>query len=71
MRIVRCPEFGGCPLFGSSKCIESTGIAVGTSAAVRYTVDVRYWECPLTEFPLYMPKIHSYIVKITKYTFFK
>ena len=48
-RIVRCPEFGGCPLFGSSKCIESTGIAVGASTVVRYTVDVCYWECPLTD----------------------
>ena len=46
------PEFGGCPLFGSSKCIESTGIAVGASTVVRYTVDVHYWECPLTEVPL-------------------
>ena len=31
----------------------STGIAVGTSTVVRYTVDVRYWECPLSEVPLY------------------
>ena len=38
-----CPEFGGCPLFGSKKCIVSTGIAVGTSAVLHYTVDVRYW----------------------------
>ena len=53
--IVRCPEFGGCPLFGSSKCIESMGIAVGTSTVVCYTVNVRYWECPLTEVPLYIP----------------
>ena len=52
-RIVRCSEFGGCPLFGSSKCIESTGIAVGASTAVRYTVDIRYWECLLMDVPLY------------------
>ena len=52
-RIVRCLEFGGYLLFGSSKCIESMGIAVGASTVVRYTVDVRYWECPLTEVPLY------------------
>ena len=53
LRLVRCPEFGGCPLFGSCKCIASTGIAVGTSPVVRYSGDVRYWECPLSEFPLY------------------
>ena len=47
LRLVRCPEFGGCPLFGS---IASTGIA---SPVVRYSGDVRYWECPLSEFPLY------------------
>ena len=52
-RSVRYPEFGGCPLFGSSKCIASMGIAVGTSSVVRYMVDVRYWECPLKEVPLY------------------
>ena len=48
MQIVRCLEFGGCPLFGSSKCIGSMGIAGGASTVVHYTVDVRYWECPLT-----------------------
>ena len=32
---------------GAVKCIESTGTAVGASTVVRYTVDVRYWECPL------------------------
>ena len=53
--LVRCPEFGGCPLLESRKCIASTGIAVGTSTVVRYTVDVRYWECPLSEVPLYIP----------------
>ena len=59
-RIVRCPEFGGCPLFESSKCIEFVGIAVGVSTVVRYTVDVRYWECPLTEAPLYI-HVYTYI----------
>ena len=34
-----CPLSGGCPLFGSCKCIACTGIAVGTSTVVRYTVD--------------------------------
>ena len=38
---------------GSCKCIASRGIAVGTSAVVRYSGDVRYWECPLSEVPLY------------------
>ena len=38
---------------GSSKCIESMGIAVGVLTVARYTVDVRYWECLLTEVPLY------------------
>ena len=27
--------------------------AVGTCNGVRYSVDVRYWECPLIESPLY------------------
>ena len=58
-RIVCCPEFGGCPLFGSSKCIESMGIVVGASTVVHYTVDVRCWECPLMEVPLYYIKIYS------------
>ena len=51
-----CPLFGirRCPLFGSCKCIASRGIAVGTSAVVRYSGDVRYWECPLSEVPLYI-----------------
>ena len=61
MQIVHCPEFGGCPLFGSSKSIESTGIAVGTSTVVHYTIDVRYWECPLTDYILY---IYNYIIMI-------
>ena len=52
--LVRCPEFRGCPLFGSRKCIASTGIVVGTSTEVRYTENVRYWEGPLSEVPLYL-----------------
>ena len=28
--------------------------SVGTYGSVRYTVDVRYWECPLVESPLYI-----------------
>ena len=46
-------EFGGCPLFGSRKCTASTGIAVGTFTVVRYSEEVRYWEGPLSEVPLY------------------
>ena len=41
-------------LFGSSKCNASTEIAVGTSTEVRYMEDVRYWEGPLSEVPLYV-----------------
>ena len=50
---VRSSEFGGCLLFGSKKCTASTGIAVGTSTVVRYSEEVRYWEDPLSEVPLY------------------
>ena len=50
---VRYSEFGGCPLFGNIKCTASTGIAVGTSTVVRYSEEVRYWEGPLSEVPLY------------------
>ena len=50
---VHYSEFGGCPLFGSRKCTASTGIAVGTSMVVRYLEEVRYWEGPLSEVPLY------------------
>ena len=50
---VRYSEFGGCPLFGSRKCTASTGIAVGASTVVRYSEEVRYWEGPLSEVPLY------------------
>ena len=28
--------------------------AVGACNGVRYSVDVRYWECPLIESPLYI-----------------
>ena len=51
--LVRYSEFGGCSLFGSRKCTASTGIAVGTSTVVRYSEEVRYWEGPLSEVPLY------------------
>ena len=54
---VRYSEFGGCPLFGSRKCTASTGIAVGTSTAVRYSEEVRYWEGPLSEVPLYKREV--------------
>ena len=56
--LVHYSEFGGCPLFGSRKCTASTGIAVGTSTVARYSEEVRYWEGPLSEVPLYM---HSLI----------
>ena len=49
-------ESGDCPLFGSRRCTVSTGIAVGTSPAVRYSEEVRYWEGPLSEVPLYSPR---------------
>ena len=50
---VRYPEFGGCPLFGCFYCIICMETAVGACNSVRYSVDVRYWECPLIESPLY------------------
>ena len=34
--------------------MASMGIAIGTSTIVCYMVDVHYWECPLTEVPLYI-----------------
>ena len=45
-----CPlsRIQGHPLFRSSKCTASMGIVVGTLTVVRYMVDVRQWECPLT-----------------------
>ena len=51
--LVRYSEFGGCPLFGSRKCTASTGIAVGIPKVVHYSEEVRYWEGPLSEVPLY------------------
>ena len=50
---VRYPEFEGCPLFGCFYCIIGMETAVGVCNGVRYSVDVRYWECPLIESPLY------------------
>ena len=32
--------------------------SVGAYTSVRYSVDVRYWECPLIETPLYSVSIH-------------
>ena len=61
---VRYSEFGGCPLFGSRKCTASTGIAVGTSTVVRYSEEVRYWEGPLSEVPLY---IYTIIILLNNY----
>ena len=49
---VRYPELGGCPLFGCFICIVCMENAVGACNSVRYSVDVRYWECPLIESPL-------------------
>ena len=56
---VRYSEFGGCTLFGSRKCTASTGTAVGTSTVVRYSEEVRYWEGPLSEVPLYTGNIRA------------
>ena len=53
---VRYSEFGGCSIIGSRKCTASTGIAVGTSTVVRYSEEVHYWECPLSDVPLYIEK---------------
>ena len=50
-----CPLSGIRRLSAIRKCIESTGIAVGASTAVCYTIDVCYWECLLTEVLLYIP----------------
>ena len=38
---------------GAENVFASTGITVGTSTEVRYTENVRYWEGPLSEVPLY------------------
>ena len=50
---VRYSEFGGCPLFGCCYRIIYMETSVGAYTSVRYSVDVRYWECPLIESPLY------------------
>ena len=36
-------------------------ISVGTYSSVRYLVEVRYWECPLIESPLYYNRHTSHI----------
>ena len=59
---VRYPEFGGCPLFRCCYCIKHMEISVGTYSSVRYLVEVRYWECPLIESPLY-PKPYSHLTE--------
>ena len=35
------------------------GVAISASSVVRYRVDVRYWECPLLEVPLYSLGLRS------------
>ena len=37
--------------------------AVGACNGVRYSVDVRYWECPLIESPLYTSCLNIQISK--------
>ena len=51
---VRYPEFGGYPLFRCCYCIKHMEISVGTYSSVHYLVEVRYWEYPLIESPLYL-----------------
>ena len=51
---VRYPELRGCPLFGCCYCTIYMETSVGTYGSVRYSVDVRYRECPLMESPLYI-----------------
>ena len=63
---VRYPEFGGCPLFGCFYCIICMETAVGACNSVRYSVDVRYWECPLIESPLYLPT-HAYLPTVPEF----
>ena len=41
-------------------------ISVGTYSSVRYLVEVRYWECPLIESPLYVPWL---VVSMDKYAY--
>ena len=55
-----------CPLFGVSVIqrflrYSIIGKAVGTSRTVRYTVGVRYSECPLKEVPLYVLNPNEYL----------
>ena len=40
------------------------GVAIGASSVVRYKVDVRYWECPLSEVPLYVAMAIKRSVKV-------
>ena len=61
---VRYPEFGGCPLFRCCYCIEHMEISVGTYSSVRYWVEVRYWECPLIESPLYTCHVSIYFMLV-------
>ena len=44
---------------GRRKCIVSTGIAVGTSAVVRYSVDVRYSDQRFHCTPAYSENFHT------------
>ena len=37
----------------NSEVVRYLDVAVGTATVVRYSGDVRYWECPLPEVPLY------------------
>ena len=62
---VRYPEFGGCLLFGCFYCIICMETAVGACNSVHYSVDVRYWDCPLIESPLY---IHKNVYRSFVYT---
>ena len=57
---VRYPEFGGCPQFRCFYCIICMETAVGACNSVRYSVDVRYWECPLIESPLYIDELDPF-----------
>ena len=50
--IRRCPLFGVSAIGRFLKYVYM-GSAVGTLRTVRYTVGVRYSECPLKEVPLY------------------
>ena len=57
-------------IYGVSTCsmnniIKHMEISVGTYSSVRYLVEVRYWECPLIESPLYL--YYYYCVLHTPY----